>query len=358
MNGLLWHLAGPRLLLARVGDALTEGRSVVIVSGQSGFQRQVGVQFAGALLDLGIPTTILPGTNGMTPMDELLVATNTVTPKSRSVRDFCERNPRRVFVVNPDDSARGREWHAFLLEFQHSARQCAPSERATILLTREVSDGEGSQGSEVALSCFCWDEAITRPDVEALAQATIPGALTHGTLRRILARTVAEIALSDLALAVDLCGLSKAELAMPHGALLRLAAAGGWSMENLPPKIWIEGKRHPHPLAVALANDGRRQIWQLIWEAQAGILLPWVEHYRRRYLPAVARYLPANNRDGLPRDEFEVGTIAHFLRTFRPSDRHLLLFERLREVRNSMAHCEPLPYDRLHACIAFVEGFK
>lgn len=358
MSDVLWHLAGPRLQLQRIADAVREGRSVIVLSAQPGFPTRLSDDIARGLFALDLTTTQIRSTNGQSPLAELMVGMGQTAHRAASLRDAFEGCAGRVFFIGGCDQAKGREWHDFIVKFQHSSRQLPPDQRACIVLLREVIPGEVAPNDDVAMSCFQWDSAITRADIEAFAQGFIDRGVVSRTLRRILARTVAEVALSDLNLARDLCGQSRADLAMPHDAICRWGAANGWSREVLPPDLWIEGIRHAHPLARALQPDGRRQIWRLVWQAQAAVLLPWVEDHRLRYLAEVTCCLPESSSDGQLRDEFSAGTIAYFLRIRRPRHRHLPLFERLASVRNKMAHCEPLPYDRLYADISYVESFR
>jgi len=206
-----------------------------------------------------------------------------------------------------------------------------------------------------------WDEVVTKADVESLVLSRMPKSTAQGTLRRVLARTISEVAHGDSTLALYLSERSPTEIALPRIAIET------WYRDcvekysiSLPREIWSEGIAQIHPAFVVSESDAQARVRNWVWRAQASVLLPWVDVHRHEHLKAISHLLSeqAGYGEPIPVSELEVGNIHFQLSGRGGSSRYRELFNRLKSVRNRMAHRDPIGYTELSTVISYVEGFQ
>src|SRR5262249_34711844 len=109
----------------------------------------------------------------------------------------------------------------------------------------------------------------------------------------------------------------------------------------------LDAKPMVHSAALA-HNDPTSEIARRIWGAEIGVLLPFIEEKRRSFLEHYGKLLqvPFQTPFGVVTDvrDLEIGHIDHQISTRRrgvgPDVRNLIA--RLRDIRNSLSHLEPV----------------
>lgn len=346
MNAALWELAGPRLLVRRIGEATLSGKSVVLLTRQTNIVPALGRQLAGCLNRAEFPNAYVESLSHDPIADLLAVIPGENAP--RTMRALFERLADRTLVVAlGSDQPR---WLEFIPRFQHAARSYPAGDRPRIVLVRE---GTSPASDDVVLEYHEWDLVVNSADIESLVQAWLPSRFASGVMRRVLVRTIVEIGLSDVDLVRDLCALGRSEVASPIGFLEGWGQANGSRIEP----IWIDGVVRDHVLKEITGHEFRRRVHHRLWKAQASVLLPWVEEGRQAFLPQLSNVLPEKDSYGVIRSDFEVGPICYWLRTQNPTNPFFPLFERFRKIRNHLAHLGFFSFDELCADITFIEKY-
>ncbi|WP_434617156.1 hypothetical protein [Azospirillum sp. B2RO_4] len=216
------------------------------------------------------------------------------------------------------------------------------------------------------------DELPARPggDYPVLTAAPLLGridtALYVAQAMRGRGRGAFDLALIE-ALIIELTGwnlpLADALVRLPEHTLF---APFDWLREQqaaaVPMREW-DGAPFRCSVAAATAND-RRTIARRVWKGQLHTVFPWLEEVRLQVVDAYAnpllRNLPLQTPYGttitVPED-LEFGAITHLLRN--QLDRPVrAMLERMAEVRNCLAHREPVDGTKLKAVQSEFETWR
>ena len=255
--------------------------------------------------------------------------------------------------VELDDASMAREWFEFVDEYRRSCLASSRSSASVFVLLLRGEAAEMAIRAEPGLRIVDWRAVWGRLDALLFA-ASILGDGEPPIRKEIRARLVSEVALFDPDLASTLVGLPLLDLFAPKGALIEYAAERGWKREQ--PASWstgtedvVDGASEVHSCIHALR--GSKELSARLWRAEISVLLAFVEERRRVLLPRLSRWLrvPFANGDGkLIRrlEELELGHIWLQLSRHPESDRRLREHVAvLREVRNCLAHLQPLTRD-------------
>lgn len=353
MNRAIWELSGPRLLLMRLVDAARQGTSVVLHCRRQAHPELV-MRIAEILRSSGLVVATVEA--GRRPLESLLSAAG-FDPLTCTLDSLCDApHSARCFVVSANGGEDVAQWSTFMLRLQHRARQAPNADRPTVVLICSRAAGPNGLCDDVALISYEWDDALTKADLISLADALLPRARVSRTIRAVLVHTMAETALTDLEFLAELGNQSLPEIAQPYESLRHWARRRGWNKATDVPEVILDGQEVEHPISRAMRGD-RVGINRILWKAQLGVLLPWVEHHRQRLMPDLVQWLPEEH-DGIPRADMEIGHI-HFLVGCRRVPAHLSNQVRtLRHVRNGLAHRTPLTFQELDRSIRSIEGFQ
>ena len=217
-----------------------------------------------------------------------------------------------------------------------------------VMLTGEAVTDESPE--EVALVRRDYRGVVDSLDLFVFALWNAPASIHRREHRALLAHTVAQVAQWDYFLADRLLSVPLEEALYPTNTLREYARNQGWTAET--PWRWevgaVDGQDElpvVHSALLVVSGDSR-QVRQRVWAAQAGVLLPIIEEQRVRLIPDCRRYLklPVEIDGHCVTDplDIEVGQLArHLGRTKTP----LMIRKQvrwLRDVRNMLAHMEPL----------------
>jgi hypothetical protein len=269
-----------------------------------------------------------------------------------------------------DQSALGQFLHRVELE-SHVGDPARRLAVVAVLARAQLPRFAGGTSSDTAMNSIWWWDRVARWDVAA----HIAGLPDHGdrvgVLADVRAEEVVEVARWDLDLAEHLAVTWSGEPAdLP--AILKgwraISASGANSHRQVshdeirPPDVliesWdqraVEGWHHGHCVAGCLLATEPERLSQVVWAAQARVLLPWIEERRSSLHARICATLGARRLATILTKCFdppitagsllEIGTLERVVRRYISSaDIELRdAARRLRDARNSLAHLRPL----------------
>ncbi|MEY6431170.1 hypothetical protein ABC977_01975 [Thioalkalicoccus limnaeus] len=262
-----------------------------------------------------------------------------------------------IWVTGLEDSA-WAAWKALLEGYASAVRRRAAEDRGLLCLVVSGMSRSAFPKEDVALSVRLWQDAVTELDMLAWLHYLMGRGGRNGNAmrRRLQLRHALELVAFDSRLAWDASSKDLEVLAVPAAWLAGVAAARGWTSNT--DVCWeegtcdtMEGRLIQHPALVAMADRAEANLGRLLWRAQVGVLFPFLEEARSQYLTTYQNLLRVPHDTGhgsviLERWELEIGHIHHQLRR-RIEERELHRLRLLRDVRNALAHHEPLAPDLL-----------
>jgi hypothetical protein len=251
------------------------------------------------------------------------------------------------------------QWCEFLLEFAHASRSLTKGVQTSLIIVCQGSTASLPTPKEAGIATLSWNGRLDRLDI-ALHAALSVNRKPSSLERELIVATIAELAAWDLALLDQLAIVDLVPLLEPKAMLIEYASQC-WEEPNLSGDWWtgkcyeVTGQLRLH--TCFLAQSSQDELTKLIWRAQVGVLMPYIEEKRRVYLgryrhllsPVVVQY----GRE-LPRKvevaELEVSLLLSQLRKAnkvnvnREDLNHL---SDLKEARNALAHLRPVAADIL-----------
>ena len=256
-----------------------------------------------------------------------------------------------VWVTDLEDTA-WAAWRGLLERYADAVRRRAAEDRGLLCLVVSGLSPEAFPKEDVALSVRLWRDAVTDLDMLAWLHRLMGCRGARSVMqRRLRLRHALELVAYDPRLAWEAAALGLEVLAAPAAWLAGVAAARGWNVDTA--ACWedgtcdtMEGRRVLHPALFAVADEAEAELGSLVWRAQVGVLFPFLEEARNRYLREYGPLLRVPHDTGrgsviLDRQDLEIGHIHHQLRR-RAGVRDLDRLRLLRDVRNALAHHEPL----------------
>jgi len=281
---LFWNMPGPTRFLQRFRDETAQGKSVVVRCPRVGLSN-AGEAIRDYLRDCDHSCDLVEPTDGELPLQLLLrlVSFNACgLPTIDALLNSCERGGR-VFIIEGLKPMNWPAWKNFLATLNHRVRQ-RPAESRPILIAVLRGPGfEDGLSEDVALSLRDSDGVVSQTDALCLADLLYrPGG--SALVRRIVVSAIAGLAMWDYELLRYLAGLPPSTILEPMTALKTYAHQKGWT-ETTPENVWegtsgrFEGRSLLSPALSALRED-QQTIQRILWRAQVGVLLPWVEEER------------------------------------------------------------------------------
>ena len=243
-------------------------------------------------------------------------------------------------------------WRAFLKRYADTVRRRPAEDRALLCLVVNGIPPEALPQEEPALSVRLWRNAITEMDMLAWLHYLMDWRKTRSAMqRRLHLHHALELVAYDAHLAWQATSQPLEELASPVAWLASVAKDRGWSAKSV--ACWEEGicdsmESHElhHPAYLAVTDGGEGQLGSLVWRAQVGVLFPYLEEARNHYLRDFGDLLvvPYQTDYGAviqDRQDLELSHIHNQLRRLG-GIKNLDRLRLLREVRNALAHHQPL----------------
>jgi hypothetical protein len=272
-----------------------------------------------------------------------------------SEQDFCSR------VISLEDIAEADwpEWSQFFVEYERVSRAVQECRRTSFIVKAEGAGALLPMPAGVGLSTRRWDDWLHRNDMFLFGAACVHERET-GLETDLVTALVSALAGWDPDLCERLAERELAELIRPAGLLEEFASERGWAFSSWDPSdaCWAIGLWHtylglqrPHTSFAAFLN-GSRFIDNLIWRAEIGVLMPYIEEKRRQLIEQYRAHLkvPFETKFGVIDEvyDLEIGHVEFLLsRSLALSKRQLLFVSQLKEARNTLAHLSPVDSDLL-----------
>lgn len=346
MNPSVWALPGPAGFVEAVERDLREGRNVVVAMPAGGpldieLPLRAAVGEAWDWREVAVDQALPPAA----ALCERLLPDAAGVPSARALAG-ADSLDGQIAWVSGVDLANWPRWRPFLQEYAHACRARPAHARLRVATVVWGLPTALLPDSDVCLTLHRWDGVFSELDMLLYAAHRLRG--QSGAERALRVAVTAHLALWDVEVADTLAALPPHELLQPTPVLREIARGRGWCPDRSP--SWEEGTlqrwdgrpmEHSASLALRMAE---RELGHRLWSAQAGVLLPLVEQRRREVVARVGHLLrlPYTGRFEVVTDphDLEVYDLCRQLRGQRVSPRLRELVERLRRVRNALAHCD------------------
>jgi hypothetical protein len=357
-----WRLAGPSRFIGAVVDDLRDGRNVTLCLPEHlphglarGVRDELGDCWAWTTLSLDEesardPVSALYG-RFVTDDEPSAIrnARNLATNASISGRIiWIEGMPLNSWAV----------WKRFLTEYQHACRSRSLLDRG-IFCTPLI--GELALNPPVEDACLAnhsWRGVVDYLDILTYAASVIHRRGSSSVQHRLMVAVVSSLAQWDPRVCDHFADESLERILDPGPSLRELALQRSWPRTQESDGLvncWhlgmidnIDKKSVVHSAALA-HNDPTSEIARRVWSAEIGVLLPLIEEKRRGFLERYGKVLrvPFQTPFGIITDvrDLEISHIDYQIASCRlaidPEVRGLIA--RLRDIRNTLSHLEPVP---------------
>lgn len=364
LNDAWWELPGPAGFVQGMVDDLRDGRNVVVCLPDHAPDGLITELRGQATSAIECPWTSLQlhHLDGEAPGD-LLFSRLVGDPAPDSVRSagvFSRTSEVAGHCICLDGM--GAEvwpcWRGFVEEYSHACRSRPVLLRALFVVVLRGATAHQAPNSDQCLAIHTWRGVVDSLDMQLYASSLIRQRRDPRLLGRVAASVVAEVAAYDPEVVSLLTSASFAEMIEPHDLLLAMARERKWLGAESP--AWedgsldiVEGRPRHHPAWLAARSD-RRELVRRVWRGQVGVLLPHVEEERQHFVDQLSKWLsvPYETRFGeviTDLRDLEIGHIESQVLELAPRFDPLLRrrLRRLREIRNRLAHMEPVGTDLL-----------
>ena len=364
MSGLWWQLPGPSRFVSRIVQDLRDGKNVMLCLPEH--------------LPDGLSSAIRSalGNSNEWPWHSIQVQEEDKAADPASLlfsRFVSNASPgalwnARTLAEAEDfagkiiwlDSLSAREWSAwkaFLIDYEYACRSRSMFERSLFCVPLVGELALSPPLEEVCLSHHSWHGAVDLLDMLVFTTTLFQTKQISHLQKRIAVSITAHIALWDPTVSECLARESLGGIFDPIPTLLEIAKERGWDhdCDVLSSCSWHKGmidvvdeEERIHS-AVLVSHGGASAIKQRIWNAEVGVMLPFVEERRQEILTRLAGVLQVPFTTGFGEvitdlRDLEIGHIESQLtyNSTSVSPEVRLLVRRLREIRNCLSHLEPL----------------
>ena len=269
-----------------------------------------------------------------------------------SLRDLCEHEEfsgRLIWLDGLDalDEDDWLAWKNFLSNYAQASRGVREFERTLFVAALEGVPPVVPPDEDVALTQCDWRGVVDEMDLLFLAYERLGDRAGGPVMRSLLAATVARVAAWDPDVAERLVDEEDETILDPRCMLQSFANEKGWTSETT--VAWelgtASGNGAAHAAIASLENPPR-EIQRRLWSAQASVLLPEIDVWRRQFVSEngalLASHLQQECNSTEPMD-LDVGDLTGLVQ--RPgfdtdARRHV---RRMNNWRNDLAHLKPLP---------------
>lgn len=250
------------------------------------------------------------------------------------------------------------KWNAFLENYAHACRSVDPFERLLFCVPLIGKISDNAPREDICLSHHKWMNCVDSLDILLYTHQYLRKKRIHEPLKKLAISMIASLAQWDPLIVDNIAFLPIEEIFYPFPVLKKIAKMRKWTPDDLLSPMWhkgqvdyVDGKELIHPALLAIC-DNVESLDKSIWAAQVGIMLPFVETCRQRLLEILpmALKVPFKTRFGeeiTNRKDLEIGHIeSQLYRNGQGVSTEIkCLLPKLREIRNRLAHMEPLSVD-------------
>ena len=262
------------------------------------------------------------------------------------------------------DSATWPASRQFLTEYAHTCRATSLVERTVFCVPLRGKLALDPPTEDICLALHRWYGVVNVLDASLLTAQVVQARGLSPLQKRIVVAIVAQLAQWDLTIVERLTSEDLRYLLRPTSILQEIALERGWSPADAEagPSDWhrgmadcVETEMQVHSAILAL-RDPPVQLGRRLWTAEVGVLLPFVEEQRQAILTELGAFLktPFKTRFGqtiTDINDLEIGHISAQIVSdnlaVTPATRNLVRC--LKDIRNALAHLEPIPVELLLA---------
>ena len=351
-----WTIPGPRSFLDAVIDDVREGKSVFLVLPENTPSR-ISHSLKEALREDSNWETVsvVSGANPVDFLYELLVP-NADPRRLRSESSLAGEQyfQRKLIWIEEIPAEDWAAWSRFFLEYERVSR-AVPESRRSLFLIRMIGPTVAlAPPAAVGLSSLRWDGWLRRNDMQLYSNGCIKERKS-GLETDLTAALVSELGGWDPALCEYLADFELCKLIQPAQLLEQFASERDWCFKPGPydEKAWSKGfwqtylgKQTPHTSFGAFLL-GQRFLNRLLWKAEIGILMPYIEEKRQALIEQYRMHLklPYYSKYGVINDvyDLEIGILEMLLnKSGVPSKAVLQFINNLKLARNQLSHMTPV----------------
>lgn len=364
MDRLWWELPGPKHFISQIVEDLRDGENVVTCLPEHAPKGLFdAVKLALGRDSGGFWHEVHVEDGQADPVDVLL---------KRFVREQKADAIWNAKTLSQNESFSGRfimldvlsasawpAWKEFLEEYAHACRSQLILDRTLFLVLLAGELALDPPKEDVCLSHREWQGIVDRLDMLLFTSTIFRKRRMSALQKEVATSVIANIALWDPMVAQRLAYESIERILNPQPVLQQIAKERNWCETGLTTSpSWctgtrdlFNGQKKIHSACLAF-DDKHQEIRRRIWRGQVGVMLPFVEEKRQDFLTELGAILsvPYESPDRViaNRLDLEIGHIASQIGSNRnvPRETRQLVY-RLRDIRNSLAHLEPLPHEEL-----------
>lgn len=365
MGGMKWWtMPGPQRFVSSVLAHLHDGRSVIVV-----FPALHPRGFLGALEAADEHSGMSRWTRRQLAVEdeeyrELLparVVHDLVVPQSEpgavaSVHSLIAADNFRYLLLTAEfrEQQVWCRWSRFLHEYSQRSKALDQSERPVFCVVIEGALLRAMPPSDVTLAIEQWRGVVRPLDMQLYVSHLIDEEPSPPPLLRSTRIAVtASLAGTDPLLARRLVNASLDMLFNPNKLLGEYSDELRWNNESDIERQWelgmrdeIDGSEYVHSALLPLARDGR-EIARRVWYGQVSQIVPYLELQRCRLIDGVQHLLPKpplhdGYEDVSDLHDLEIRTVWYYLKRARAPREIIERAARLRNIRNALAHLQPI----------------
>lgn len=358
---LWWTLPGPLSFIEAVADDIREGKSVFLCLPEHTSGRlatQLERVFEG---DFGwLPANVEAG---VAPIDFLyeLTAPEADPAGLRNPANLAREAGFSSKILWLEDIQVGDwpAWTRFFAEYERVCRSVPEARRSYFVVRMFGPNAILPLPDGVGLSVRRWDGWLRRQDLWVYS-STCVREKGSGLETDLVVALVSVLGGWDPALCDHLTNFELVDLLRPADLLRDFAIARGWRLNthSLDDEAWGRGlwqtylgNKVPHTCYAAFLN-GSRYLDRLIWRAEIGVLMPYIEEKRQKLIDQYRGHfrLPHYTKTGVIEDvyDLEIGMIEWMLSRSGAVTKPVLDYiSALKGARNRLSHLCPVDPDLL-----------
>lgn len=275
-----------------------------------------------------------------------------------------ERFAGRAIWIDGLDGVNWPDWRRFLHEYGHACRNIEPPTRTVLCLFVPGDLEPLLPQDDVCWVRLAWRGQVSRLDMQLHLGSLLLDRGLSPLYGELVASVGAELAGEDFGLAQVIAEGDMHQVMEPMEFLRRYAQERRW--QSAAPD-WMEGtgyvrngRLEAHSALMAV-KDRTSEVARRVWRGQVGLLLGYIEEERVRIVRALRGRLrtPFETEFGVVHEpeHLEIQYVHILLRSdgsvSRAQRQRISL---LRQVRNRLAHLEPVPSHELEALIGKATG--
>jgi len=288
------------------------------------------------------------------PLDQLfeVLHLEETSGTPRSVARLRQRlSPGQIVLVHGIGIDSWPSWGALLIEYEVASRDVSVFDRPLIIVVVSGVPLDQMPDQAAALRVLPWWGVIGEFDTVLYAYEALRGRGPPNPRLRLVARIIARLALWDFDLVDYLLDVETRQLFDPALVLGQAARSleysvaldARWEAGGLQS---IDGVEMKHPFLLLAGADGCSELVMRLWAAHAAEILPILELHRRalaqRMLPLLRKPIFLNEEEVQDINDVEIGALAYLARRQKLNASILHDAEKLRRLRNKLAHLVPL----------------